>query len=145
MIICPWKELRKYAPLLPGLEEAVAAVNALESLEPGTYPLENGRFMVQAGTTSPLAEATLEAHREYLDIQYLVKGGETVGWAPVDTLTPREAFNTQKDIGFYTGHCDPMVIAPGYCYVVFPEDAHAPGSHLDEPNEYVKIIIKLKV
>ena len=33
MIICPWKDIMRYAPVMPGLEEAVAAVNALTEYE----------------------------------------------------------------------------------------------------------------
>ena len=32
MIICPWKEIMRYAPIIPGLEEAFEKVNALTSL-----------------------------------------------------------------------------------------------------------------
>ena len=39
MIVCPWKDIARYAPVIPGLEEAVAAVSALESFEPRTVPL----------------------------------------------------------------------------------------------------------
>ena len=29
--------------------------------------------------------------------------------------------------------------------VAFPEDAHMPGRHLEVPNDFVKIVVKLKV
>ena len=146
MIVCPWKEMGRYAPVIPGLEDAVALVNGLKTMEPAVYPLENGgRVMVQRGTTVPAEGGELEAHGKFLDIQYIVQGQEVVGWAPVDTLTPTVPFSEDKDVGFYTGKCDFMRIGEGYCYVVFPEDAHMPSRHLDVPNEYVKIVVKLKV
>jgi YhcH/YjgK/YiaL family protein len=146
MIVCPFKDIGRYAAVIPGLEEAVQAVAALQSMEPATVPLSGGnKILVQQGTTKAAQGQLLEAHREYLDIQYIVKGAETVGWAPVDTLTLEGEFNTVKDKGMYSGHCDFMDIAEGYCYVVFPEDAHMPGSHLDIPSQYQKLVIKLKV
>lgn len=145
MIVCPWKELKRYAAVIPGLEEAMEAVNKLGSYEPATYPLSCGKFMVQQGTTKPWQDALLEAHREYLDIQYILEGEDTVGWAPVDTLTPAGEFDTEKDCGFYTGDNTPVVIKAGYCYVLFPEDAHAPCTHLEQPSDYKKIVVKLKV
>ena len=39
MIICPWKDIMKYASLLPGIEEAVEAIAALENYEPATHQL----------------------------------------------------------------------------------------------------------
>ena len=144
MIICPWKDIKKYAPLLPGIEEAFDAVNALTDYEAKTYPLSNdNRFFVAVGTTK--APDVAEAHRKFLDIQYILEGGETVGWAPIEQLTLDGEFNTAKDKGMYAGDCDFMDIRAGYCYVVFPEDGHMPGSHLTEAKQYKKLVIKLKV
>lgn len=146
MIVCPFKDLKRYASVIPGLEEAIAAVEAVKSLEPATVPLSNGgKILVQQGTTKSCVGQEIEAHREFLDIQYIVTGEETVGWAPIDTLTPSGEFDTAKDKGMYTGKNYPMEIAEGYCYVVYPEDAHAPSVHLDEAHNIIKMVIKLEV
>lgn len=146
MIVCPWKDLKRYASVIPGLEEAVEFVNGLTSYEPATYPLSGGnKVLVQMVTTKPWETSQLEAHREYLDIQYIIKGKEIVGWAPLDTLTPADEFNTAKDKGMYTGKNTPVAIEEGYCYVVYPEDAHAPSVHMDEGGQVSKIVVKLKV
>ena len=146
MIICPWKELPRYAAVIPGLEEAMKAVEKLESFEPATYPLSgSNKILVQKVTTKAWETSQLEAHREFLDIQYIISGKEMVGWAPLDTLTPADEFNTQKDKGMYTGDNTPIAIKEGYCYVVYPEDAHAPSVHIGEGGEVIKLVIKLKV
>ena len=145
MIICPWKDILRYAPIVPGLEEAFEKVNALTSLEPAVYPLENGRFIVMSGSTVSTEGGTCEAHGQYLDIQYIVKGQEVMGWAPLDTLTVAEEFSAEKDVGFYSGPCEFIRIAEGNCYVVFPEDGHMPTRYLEKSNEYTKIVVKLKV
>lgn len=143
MILCPFKELRRYAAVIPGLEEAIKTIEALENWDVATYPLSCGKVMVQKGTTKPLAGALLEAHGKFLDIQYILEGHEVVGWAPTDALTPDGAFNEEKDYGMYAGDSTPITVPAGYCYVVFPEDAHAPGKHPDTPNDYTKIVVKL--
>ena len=144
MIICPWKDIMRYAPALPGLEEAVAAVNALTSYEAETYPLSDGnRFFVAVGTTK--APDFAEAHRKYLDIQYIVKGQEVMGWAPLDACQLEGEFNDAKDVGKYSGDFQYITIPEGICYVAFPEDAHMPGRHLEVPNDFVKVVVKLKV
>ena len=145
MIICPWKDILRYAPIVPGLEEAFEKVNALTSLEPAVYPLENGRVIVMSGSTVSTEGGTCEAHGQYLDIQYIVKGQEVMGWAPLDTLTVAEEFSAEKDVGFYSGPCEFIRIAEGNCYVVFPEDGHMPTRYLEKSNEYTKIVVKLKV
>ena len=144
MIMCPWKDIMRYAPVLPGLEEAVEAVNALTSYEAKTYPLSDGnRFFVAVGTTREPSEA--EAHRKFLDIQYIVKGQEVVGWASLDACQSAGEFNVEGDCGMYSGNFEYITIPAGTCYVAFPEDAHMPGRHLDVPNDFVKVVIKLKV
>jgi len=146
MIVCPWKEIGRYEAVIPGLKEAMAEIEKLTDLTPRTIPLSGrNKILVQAGTTKAAEGQLLEAHREYLDIQYIISGSETVGWAPLETLTLSGEYNTVKDKGMYAGHCDFMNIAQGYCYVVYPEDAHMPGSHLEEPAQYTKLVVKLKV
>ena len=144
MILCPWNEIKKYASVLPGIEEAFEAVNNLTSLEPKTYPLSNGnRFFVAVGTTREPDLA--EAHRKYMDIQYIVKGQEVMGYAPLSACTPAGEFNTEGDCGMYSGDFEFITITEGNCYVAFPEDAHMPGRHLEVPNDFVKIVVKLAV
>ena len=144
MIVCPWKDIKKYAPLLPGIDEAFDAVNALTSYEAKTYPLSDGnRFFVAVGTTK--APDVAEAHRQYLDIQYIVKGKEVMGWADLADCQPAGEFNEAKDVGKYSGDFEYLTINEGICYVAFPEDAHMPGRHLDVPNDFVKVVVKLKV
>jgi len=146
MIICPWKELGRYAPIIPGLEEAIKVANSVTSFEKASYPCgEGNKVNTAVGPTKAAEGRELEAHRQYLDIQYVVEGSEIMGWAPVDSLTPSGEFNTEKDAGMYSGKCEFVNIQAGWCYVVFPEDAHMPAAHLDQPLDFKKLIIKLKV
>ena len=145
MIVCPWNELSRYSAIIPGLEEAVKLVNSLENFNSAVHPLSGGnRVVVMSGQTVPVG-TELEAHRQYLDIQYIVKGQEVMGWAPLNTLTLSGEFDEDKDVGFYTGKFDLMRIGEGYCYVAFPEDGHMPTRYVDAPNDYTKIVVKLKV
>lgn len=146
MIVCPFKDLKRYAAVIPGLEEAMTAMAAVTDLTPRTIPLSgSNRIIIQSYNTKLPADGRPEAHREFLDIQYVVEGEECVGWADVATLSPDGDFNTDSDIGFYTGDVDYIRIGAGHCYVVFPEDAHKPGIAVAEPKACVKMVVKLKV
>lgn len=148
MIICPWKEIRRYVGAVAGLEEAVAAIEAMESFETGVYPLSNaGRILINAPATTRDGEgAKLEAHRDYLDVQYVFEGEEYMGWAPTDSLEVATPYSAEKDCSMHTGDCQFFHIPAGYCYIVFPEDAHAPAVHLGgKVCSERKMIIKLKV
>lgn len=143
MIICPYKEMRRYAAVIPGLEEAMALIDSMTDPQKGTYPLSCGKIMVQEGVTHPLEGAKLEAHREFLDIQYVLEGSEVCGWAPTDAVELLGEFDTDRDVGFYTGPSTPITMTPGMCYILYPEDAHAPCAHLEAPTEYKKMVVKL--
>ena len=43
MIVCPWKEIGRYEAVIPGLADAVKAINALTDFTPGAYPLPGGK------------------------------------------------------------------------------------------------------
>lgn len=146
MIVCPFTNLERYAPIIPGLEEALKAVSEITDWTPRTIPLSGGnKILVQQLNSKDAATQLIETHRNFLDIQYIVEGEELVGWAPTDTLTPAEEYNPVKDKQMYSGHVDFMRIGAGYCYVVWPEDAHMPGVHLDKPTTMKKLVLKLKV
>ncbi len=146
MIVCPFKDLARYTAIIPGLEEAVKTIQELTDLEPRVVPLSGGnRIIIQNYTTRPAADGRPEAHRQFLDVQYILEGEECVGWADVAALTPDGAFDPANDIGFYTGHTDLVRVGAGYCYVVFPEDAHMPATAVAEPMACKKMIIKLAV
>ena len=62
MIICPWKDIKKYAALLPVIDEAFDAVNALTEYEDKkNYPLSDGN----RGTRCALDERML---RELINV-----------------------------------------------------------------------------
>ena len=48
MIVCPWKEIGRYEAVIPGLADAVKAINALTDFTPATHPLPGGnKFIIQ--------------------------------------------------------------------------------------------------
>lgn len=145
MIICHWSEISRYEAVIPGLQEAINFVNALDHRIPGTYFLKNGKVMLQKGTTHPLEGSRAEAHKKYLDIQLVLEGSEYCGWESIDELTLDGEFSEDKDVGFYVGTLKPVEITAGVCYVLYPEDGHAPCTHLTTPTEYTKLVIKLEL
>ena len=147
MIVCPIKELGRYAPVIPGLEEALKVMNEITDYTDRVVPLPNGnRILVQQGTTKGPEGQLSEIHHDYLDVQCIIEGQDIVGWAPTDTLK-QEWFDEEKDRGMCAGAPVNFVTIPaGYCYVLYPEDAHMPNLHLgEEPNTFTKLVLKLKL
>jgi YhcH/YjgK/YiaL family protein len=92
-------------------------------------------------------EAKYEAHRDYIDIQYLVAGDETIGVAPVGQLRDATPFDAEKDILFFGAPPAALTlrIPPGHFAVFFPEDGHQPMRHGAAPGELHKVVVKIRV
>ena len=91
------------------------------------------------------ADAKLEIHDRYLDIQVLVRGErEAFGWSQRDRVTrPLGAFDVQKDIRFYDDVPQTYYeVTPGQFTLLFPEDAHAP---MVGEGTIRKVIVKVRV
>ena len=146
MIICPFKDLKRYLPLIDGLEEAMAAANAVTDFSGSSTPLSGGNKMnVMEIDTISVHGRPGEAHRKYMDIQYIVEGEEVMGWAPLEQLQLVGEFDEAGDIGRYDGDWQFYRIPAGCCYVVFPEDGHLPSGHLEQSAHVKKIVLKMKV
>lgn len=63
---------------LPKLKEALACVEELRSqgFPTGRYEYEGGFLFVQHGSTKAFSADDYEAHKKYIDIQYMIQGGE---------------------------------------------------------------------
>lgn len=149
MIICEFAELGKYRTQLAHLDSALACVEALraEGFPTGRHAYDGGFLFVQRGRTKPVAGGRFEAHRDYIDVQYMIEGGEHALYAPLHTLAEATDYDRQNDIVFLTEKpdCRPSTLAvmPGMCYVAFPEDGHMPCRAIGAEQDYLKIVMKL--
>ena len=87
-----------------------------------------------------------EAHRKYIDIQYIVSGTEIMAWAPLDTLTTTVPYNAEKDALFGAVPADewtPVKFTAGQIIVLYPTDAHAPSLAVNQPEDVKKVVVKI--
>ena len=93
------------------------------------------------------AEAKIEAHRQYVDIQVLLSGKENVRCFPATALETKTQYDDQKDAAFfYPAEQYPVELhlKPGYFAVFFPDDAHMPQIALNNiPGPVKKAVIKI--
>ena len=145
MIIDRIEEQERYYALHPDMELAFAFLAEAADLEPGRYELENGLFAtISEGDTVQLEEGRIESHKNYIDLQYCVSGGERMSWAHIQELNLEESLE-ERDCYFYTGKSTALSIRPGMFYIMFPRDGHKPGCHQEFPKHYRKVVVKLPV
>ncbi|MBR0207376.1 MAG: YhcH/YjgK/YiaL family protein [Oscillospiraceae bacterium] len=94
-------------------------------------------------STSDDPERLFEYHRRYLDVFVTVRGRERV-----DIASP-EAVALQVQQGDYWGGSaraeQSVVLCPGRFLVLFPGDAHRPGSAAERPEEISRIVFKILI
>ena len=86
-----------------------------------------------------------ETHREYIDLQYILGGGEVIEWTPAARLTADVAYDEKTDFQFYApAEADALLtMKDGLFTFLFPSDGHKPLV-ADGSNHHVhKVIVKI--
>lgn len=87
-----------------------------------------------------------EAHKKFIDIQYIIQGKETIFYANVQGMKSLQPYDGEKDIEFYT---DPQLstrldMQPGEFAIFFPHDAHKPCCQCYGETSSRKLVIKVE-
>jgi biofilm protein TabA len=121
----------------------------LLKLEPKRYDIDGDNLYATISEYNTKNEETtkFEAHRKYIDIQYIIKGKEVMNLIPramvKDVVTP---YDGTKDIEFMNvDKVVKYVAAPSNFFIFFPSDAHRPGIKDGVSAPVRKIVIKVKV
>lgn len=119
-----------------------------DGLEPGKHDIdgENMFVMVNVYDTKPVAESVYEAHRKYIDVQYIVSGHEYIGYAPLEDLTITKPYDADGDYCLLKGDGSMVHVRPGMFAVLFPNDAHMPNASTEAtPTKVRKLVVKVKL
>lgn len=138
-------ELEKLHPLMPRLFEWLEQTDVL-NLPLGIHEIEGRELFInnQSPELFTKENAPIEVHKNYIDVQVLLEGSETMGWKPLEEIsTWRGEYDEAKDVRFSDERCDHFVtLKAGELTVFYPEDGHAPAIG-EEPIR--KFIAKLKI
>ena len=121
-----------YADMHPLFGRAFEFLRAtdVDALPPGRHELEGERLylLIDDVVGRGRADARLEHHRRYIDIQLCLSGDEHIGWLPLGCCNKRDGeFDAARDIGFFNDAPQTWIhLAQGTFTIFFPADAHAP-------------------
>jgi YhcH/YjgK/YiaL family protein len=116
--------------------------------EPGVHKLDGDDVYVSVQTydTKPKDQCRWEAHQVYADVQYVVKGCERIGYAPLDGMAPEQAYDAENDVAFYTGEGIPLRVPAGTFTVFLPQDVHMPCiAENGSPQPVRKVVVKVRI
>lgn len=121
-----------YTGMHPRFEKAFAFLRRgdLPELAEGRHEIDGDRLfcLISDGEGRGREEAPLEAHRKYIDIQYVMAGTDEMGWKPTAACEIVEVrYDPEKDIAFFGDAPQTWTPVPAGSFAIFfPRDAHAP-------------------
>lgn len=143
-----WEHDRLFlpAPLVKGLE--YLKNTDFSKLSDGRYEIEGSLIfaIVQKYQTTPKSQNEAETHQKYIDIQYLYRGEEIIGYG-VATLENEILQDSlaEKDAILYKSVRDEMelIFTEGMYAVFFPSDIHRPCCSRGAGTQVKKVVIKV--
>jgi YhcH/YjgK/YiaL family protein len=149
MVLDKIENSKKYWKLTERISRAFDYIHStnLEELKPGKYEVENEDIIaiMSEYETKDKDECYLEAHRKYIDIQYMLKGTELIGITFQAGQTPTKPYDETDDYELYKEESSFIKLAPGNFAIFFPEDLHMPGLRTTGPGQVRKLIMKVRV
>ena len=101
--------------------------------------------LVQSYETQPAEEKRFEAHRRYIDLQYVAIGSEAIVWAPMSRLKGWDDYSEESDSLLCSdGDGVHLTLDEGSFAVLFPQDAHKPGCVWNHPGIVKKVVVKIR-
>ena len=122
----------------------------LKELENGRYEIDGDKIYVsvQDYNTKYEQEGKFEAHKDYIDIQFIIIGEEKLGYENINNCSSITNYDKEKDIVFLKNNlpCNHFVYAKEGDFLIFmPQDAHMPCIAIDEPSYVKKAVVKIKI
>jgi len=141
------KNAEKYYSLSKDIEKALIYLQNTDftNLKAGRYYIDGDNMYVNVDEYETKTSDRIEAHRKYIDIQYIVTGEENMGVATLDNLTPVTEYNTEKDIIFYKGQADLHTVKEKDFIIFYPEDAHLPCQMIKNSEHVKKAVVKILI
>lgn len=120
-----------------------------EKLADGTYEIDGRKLFatIQSYKTKQQTQDMMfEAHKKYIDVQYIVQGIEKIRWAKLQNVSlVKEEYSKGKDIAFYEGNAQfDFTLTKGTFLFLTPNDAHLPGISAEKDVFIRKIVFKIE-
>lgn len=137
-------DLKKYFALPDAAVEFLK--NATTDTENGKHPFNDDCYInVMSPTTVADDNALMEAHREFVDVQFIIEGEERMLYTDIDATKVETPYNAAKDALFCSFEkADAVCVAKGEAVVFYPQDAHLPCRAVNEPMTIKKAVMKVR-
>lgn len=113
----------------------------------GRHDIDGDRLfaLVQEYQTRLPADCVWEAHRRYVDVQYIVRGAERMGHASIADTVRRVDYDADKDVALFEPGTRFVTVSAGMFAIFGPNDVHSPCVAAGDPAPVRKVVIKAAV
>jgi YhcH/YjgK/YiaL family protein len=122
----------------------------LVEIAPGTYIIDSNNVyaMIMELKPNEKEQVKWEAHKNFNDLQFIIKGKAMMGMSPVASPTatitvPYDAKTDNENLSVTEENYYDAV--PGYFFIFSPKDAHRPAFKVAGYDTIKKIVIKVRV
>jgi len=148
MIVDVLENAARYEGLHESFKKAFDFIREAVKNEPevGRYEIDGDKIfaLVQEYEPREVAETNWEAHKKYIDIQYLYSGAEIICWDTIKNLPAGTVFDDAKDRYLYKADSfAPVPLMAGTFGIYFPEDLHRPMEAYNGISPVKKIVVKV--
>lgn len=112
----------------------------------GTYEIQGKHVyaMVQSYEPKGIDGRQFEAHKKYIDVQYIVQGCEKMGYALLGQQKATTEYNEDDDYTLYEGDASFVDFEEGMFAIFYPDDLHIPSLE-SKPSKVKKVVVKVLV
>ncbi len=142
MISDSLENINKYHEIPDCVKEFVK--NLTPDLPCGRYEIDENTF-ANVDEYEPKLDPLFESHKNYIDIQILLKGIEALEFTKTENLNVKIPYDKQKDVMFYdneTIFVNKVILGNGNFVMLYPYEAHKPQIKLVD-GKVKKVVVKL--
>ena len=142
--ITNYQQLKAYFDVPQAALDFLASAN--KDTECGKYVFSDDCF-INVITVETTADATkmMEAHVQFVDVQFMLDGEEKIYYTDKSALELGQEYDEKKDRSFYKWtKADEVSYKTGEGVVLYQNEAHLPGCAVDKPQTIKKAVIKIR-
>ena len=119
--------------------------NDLKNFDNGRYEIYGKEIYANIQEYETKDEGLFEAHRKYIDIQYIVSGFEKIEVCEISELKEKIPYDKEKDLIFFEGKGSFLSLKEGYFTVFYPQDGHKPCLTDEIKSNVKKVVVKVSI
>ena len=150
MIIDKIENIDLYSGVSKNIKNAIEFIKAADfsEMKTGKHDINENMFvLLNEYETRENKLGILEAHKKYIDFQYILEGSEIIEYEPLNNQKIYKKYSIEDDYLLYYSTENKSVIQfnAGMFSVLLPNDLHLPGIINKSKSKVRKIVLKVRV